>query len=260
MLLFYMMKLNIKARLQYGRSFLYEAISHIFAYYLLDFLGIWIILNKFSTIGGWSFYEIIFLQTYAYFIRGVAASLFWDAMVSMSDLVVEGKIDRYFVVPVNSFYYIISSKFGVWTLSHIAVGVVGIGISVSFLDFQWTFLNIIYLVIGFISGVLVYSALITIGGALSFWITRSQSFLSILLESMSLTNYPITIYPSILRFVLIFVFPVALINYFPASFVLGKANTNIFIMLLILCASILLMLLAYKFWWLGAKRYQGTGS
>jgi ABC-2 type transport system permease protein len=259
-MLFYMIKLNIKARLQYGRTFVYEAVSHIFAFYLLDFFTIWIILNKFSNIGGWSFFEILFLQTYSYFIRGIAASIFWDSMTSMSDLVREGIIDRYLVAPVNSFYYIVSSKFGAWTLSHIAVGVVGTGVAAAFLGIQWTFTDLIYLTIGFISGVLVYSALIVIGGALAFWIVKSQSFLRILLDSMPLTNYPITIYPKALQVILIFVFPLALINYFPAAHVIGKHSINIFMMLLILGASVMLMIAAYKFWWYGAKKYQGTGS
>lgn len=259
-MLIYMMRLNIKARLQYGRTFVYEALSHIFAFYLFEFLAVWILLNKFSNVGGWSFFQILFLQALAYFIRAVAASIFWDPMIQMSNYVRDGRIDRFLVAPINSFYYIVGTNFGVWTFSHIAVGIVGTVIAGAFLNIQWTFLGITFLIIGVLAGMLIYSSLIILGGAMSFWTVRSQGFLWILLDSMPLINYPITIYPKALQSILTFVVPIALINYFPTSYILGKGDVNLLMMTVILAASIALMWLAYRFWWFGAKKYSGTGS
>lgn len=257
---FFMMWLNIKAKLQYGRTFIYEAISQFLAYYLFDFLAIWILLNKFNNIGGWSFFEILFLQALAYFIRAVAASLVWDGMYQMGSYVRDGTLDRFLVAPVNSFFYIIGRNFTVWIVSHIAIGAAAMVIMASFLDIQWTFRSVLYLIIGMLAGVLVYGALIIIGGAVSFWFVKSEWFFMILLDTLPLINYPISIYPKLLRSVLTFIIPIALMNYYSAAHILGKLNINLMVMLVILGVSIILVWLAYRFWWFGTKYYQGTGS
>lgn len=258
-MLFYMMGLNIKARLQYGRSFIYDAISNILAY-LFEFLAVWIILNKFENVGGWSFFEILFLHALAYFIRATSAALVWDSMSQMSNYVREGKIERFLVAPINSFYYIIGTNFGVWSLSHIAFGAVVTIISAIFLNIHWTLIGLIFLIMGIFAGVLIFSSLIIIGGALSFWTVRSNYFLGILLDTMPLINYPISIYPKVLQSVLTFIIPIALINYFPTAYILGKSDVNSLMMLAILGTGIILIWVSYKLWWLGTKHYQGTGS
>ena len=259
MLLFFMVGLNLKARLQYGRSFLYDAMYHVLAY-SFEFLAVWLILNKFTNVGGWSFFEILFLHALAYFIRATTAALVWDSMSQMSNLVRDGKIDRFLVAPINSFYYLLGTNFGVWSLSHIAFGAGVTIIAAFFLNIHWTLTSIVFLIMGILAGVLIFSSLIIIGGALSFWTVRSNYFLWILLDTMPLINYPISIYPKMLQSVLTFIIPIALINYFPTSYILGKSNISGFMMLAILISGLILIWLSYKFWWLGTKHYQGTGS
>lgn len=258
--LFYLMGLNIKARLQYGRTFLYEAIGHIISY-MFEFLAVWIILDRFSNVGGWSFFEVLFLHALTYCIRATTAALVWEPMSQMSNYVREGTIDRFLVAPVNSFFYIIGRNFGVWTLSHIAFGAIVTVIAGAFLQIHWTLLNVIFIIMAVFGGVLIFGALIVIGGAMAFWTVRSQYFLWILLDTMPLVNYPITIYPKVLQSILTFLIPIALIGYYPTASILGKGcNANFLNMVIIMCVGVVLSYTAYKLWWLGTRHYQGTGS
>ncbi len=78
------------------------------------------------------------------------------------------------------------------------------------------------------------------------------------------TRYPISIYTRGVRIVLSFVFPFAFMNYFPATYFLNKTETglnlNPAVGLLTPAIGLAWFGVAYAFWRIGMRHYQGTGS
>ena len=78
------------------------------------------------------------------------------------------------------------------------------------------------------------------------------------------TRYPIGIYSRGVRLLLLtFVLPFAFMNYFPATYFLGKSDNALslppFVGLLTPLIGLVFLAIAYAFWRVGLDRYQGVG-
>ena len=63
--------------------------------------------------------------------------------------------------------------------------------------------------------------------AVSFWQTRSSKLQDLVQASgRAFADYPLTIYPAGIRWLLTFVLPLALITYYPAQRLLGRNETG----------------------------------
>ncbi|MEF2965942.1 ABC-2 family transporter protein [Paenibacillus sp. M1] len=256
---FHLVWLNIKARLQYGRSFLYEMIASI-AGYALEFVAVWIIINQFGTIGGWTFFEILFLHSMGYFVRATASAFLWDPMWVMSYYMKNGQMDKFFVAPRNAFVYLVGRHFIAWALSHVILGAATMAITLFFLPIYWTLLKVLLFICALMGALLIYGSFIVFSGAISFWTFSSDAFLRVLTNSWNVINWPMSFYPRGMQIILTFFIPFALINYYPTIFLLDKRGAGEWIMLGILGVGLLLFGAMYKLWWLGVTRYQGAGS
>ena len=78
------------------------------------------------------------------------------------------------------------------------------------------------------------------------------------------TRYPISIYTRGVRIVLTYVLPFAFMNYFPATYFLQKGDTGLSLNpqvgLLTPAIGLAWVFVAYAFWRVGLRHYQGTGS
>ena len=72
-------------------------------------------------------------------------------------------------------------------------------------------------------------------------------------------KYPITIYPVWIRGVLTFIIPFAFTGYFPAAYILGKGSFLLGVVLTFV-VSFISILIAYRIWLIGIKRYESSGS
>ena len=252
--------LNVKARLQYGRSFVYEILTSMVGY-IFEFLAVWIIINQFNSIIGWSFFEILFLHALGYFVRATASAFLWRPMWLMSDYMQRGQLDKFLLSPVNSFMYIVGSNFMTYALSHVILGGMVAIISIFFIPIDWTLLKALLFICSLIGAMFIYGGFIVFSGAISFWTVRSSFLLRVLTEAWSVINYPITIYPRSIQILLTFFIPFALLNYYPTVYLFRQpGNSNSWTMILILAAGLSFFTLVYKLWWYGVRKYQGAGS
>ena len=79
------------------------------------------------------------------------------------------------------------------------------------------------------------------------------------LDCQTSAKYPITIFDPVFRFIFTFVLPIAFIAYYP-SLVILRPDRIPLLTYLSPAVGILLFYLSYKFWMLGALKYDGTGS
>jgi len=122
-----------------------------------------------------------------------------------------------------------------------------------------------------------YVPLVALGGALidagisisiaaaSFWFVRIDALTWVMMSlEQDFSRYPISIYSRGVRVVMAFIFPFAFMNYFPATYLLHKAETglqlNPAVGLLTPFVGAIWLAAAYALWRVGLTKYQGTGS
>ena len=111
---------------------------------------------------------------------------------------------------------------------------------------------------------LIQSSLLLFLSILSFWAVRTgQAKFVLFFNIRRLGIYPINIYPGFIRFILMYVFPFAFVNYFPVKAILKMTDTlgmNPFFAYGGLVIGLVLFVLVFFFWRFGLKNYNSTGN
>ncbi len=254
--------IHLRSMMEYRFTFFMNTFTWVFVY-TINYLGIWIILNRFHSINGWGFYEVVFLFNLNLFSYGVGGLFFWSPMRSLGGMVRDGTFDSVLIRPMNPFLHLVSKRFMHHFLGHIVLGAIVFAICFKNLVIEWTIVKALWFFLVIFGASLIQSSLMIITGTVSFWFVKSASVVDTMIYGLrDFLRYPISIYDKWVQAVLTFVVPYAFVNFYPARLFLNKTD-GLFHPLLgygTPIVGVILFLLAYKFWCFGIKHYQSTGS
>ena len=255
--------ISLKTSMEYKYSFITHLFIQIFTY-STNYLGIWVLLKKFNTIHGWSYYEVVFLCSLNLLSYGICAVFIADPMRSVGNMVISGDFDSMLIRPLNPLYHLIAKNFTYGFMGHIALSLVVFGICLNHLNISWSVANLIWIVLDLLGAILIQSAMFILGGSLSFWIMNSaQVVYSFTFGFRRFIDYPISIYNSFLRVILTFIIPYAFVNFYPSIYFLNKSGDTVFHPILQYgtpIVGVIFIVVAYKIWTLGIKHYESSGS
>jgi ABC-2 type transport system permease protein len=118
--------------------------------------------------------------------------------------------------------------------------------------FQWMFFIILFL----LSILTLFSFALFMSGSLFIW--QGNDRIYELYSSISLFGlFPASIYSKVLRNIVLFIIPIAMIGFFPASILLGRKVEGIFISIIV---CMLFFMLSLFFWHTMVKRYSSAGG
>ena len=259
-------KLFMKASREFRAAFILYQISIPFGL-LVSYASIWIILQNFTdssgSIAGWSIPEFILLFAINATTASFAAILFWNAVLQLGTQIREGLLDILLLRPMGLIKQLVCHRLGDVFLSEAVVGVIFIFIAVGQLTGQLAWTSYVFLALTLAGAFLFQSGAMILLGSLSFWYPKSDELVYMMYYGVrSFIQYPISIFPMIIRIVLTYIIPYAFINYYPCLIILGKAQTTLDMTLGIISPLVgsgifMLSLLVFS---LGRKRYTGTGS
>jgi ABC-2 type transport system permease protein len=250
--------------MQYRVSFIADFVTTGLANGLY-FLTLYMVLQRFNGIGGWSIGEVAFLAGMAEMSFAAMDILFsgFDPDV-FSPFIQQGKFDQVLLKPANISLQILGSKFILRRLGRFMEGVLIFSFAISATAIQWTAAKLLYLPVVFISQVLCFGALFISGATLIFWTIQRVEVVNILTYGGNeAISYPMNIYPDWLRRFLTYLIPFIFINYYPALFFLDKPDPfhwPVFTPFLAPGVAVIMMFAAYHFWLFGIKHYQSTGT
>lgn len=251
----------VRAQLQYRANLLLMVLGG-FAYQAVGFAFIWIVMERFGSIGGWTLGEVVFL----YALRLCAHGLwlcFFNQIVHVDQVVREGEFDRYLVRPLNPLVQLITRGFALTTLGDLAGGIALLVVASALLDVDWSPPAIAYMVLAIIGGGLVEASVQLFLGSLGFRLL-STSGMRYLGDDLFSTfgPYPLKIFPTAVRFGLTFVMPLAFVAYLPAAVLLGRTGELSVPAPVAYLAPLLggvLIVLAYRFWRYQSRFYSSSG-
>lgn len=255
---------RFRAALQYRIDLLLQVAMGI-AYQGAGFAFVWIVLDTFQTIGGWSVWEVAFL----YALRLLAHSVwlfFFNPIVIVDQLIREGEFDRYLVRPINPLISAMTTRaLRMGSFGDLLTGVVILVPAIRHVSIDWSTLTVAAVVLAIIGGALVETSVQLFLTALAFrWLETAR--LRGIVEDVFNTfgSYPLRIFGTGAEWVLTFLVPVAFVAYLPAAVLLDKdvsfgflANHAIFAVTPALGA--LLCWLSYRFWRRQISHYQSAG-
>lgn len=253
-------KSTIRQEMTYRVSFITGVIGQWIAYGG-TFLSLYIMIENFNVMGGWTTYEVLYLYAFNLLSYALAATVFFTPCRSLSMKIRTGEFDISLTKPINPFLHEIYNGFNFGYIGHTILAVSVMIFSVSHLDTQFSIVNLILLLI---CAALLQSAFLILSSSFCF-ITVNQNpvFDFILGNFKSFTNYPITIYGIAIQFLLTFILPFAFMNFYPSLILLGKTPSSPFAAWLPFVSpfvGIAMFILSIKIWNYGLSKYQSSGS
>lgn len=257
------LKMSFHARMQYRVDSVVATLA-VFIRESANVIVIYLALLKFDKINDWNVNEMLFLFSILFLTYAFVVSLFAD-LRDFSCMIREGRFDRLVIRPRGLLFQLILNNADLLaTAGHGTLGIVLFVISANKVGIQWNVTTILYYISAIIGGVLIQGAMFIIFSALSFYFVETNSIREIFYWNMrKFAGYPISIYNKLIQTLMIYVIPFAFVNYFPAQYLLRKAdmaNYNEIYMYIAPLVGVVLYLIAYGFWRISVKRYKSTGN
>jgi ABC-2 type transport system permease protein len=252
----------VRSRLQYPLSFWSQTAIMIGAD-LVPLLLVGILFTRFSSINGWQWRDIALLYGLGQLTMGLLRCFAYQ-IDHFDDYIVSGEFDSFLIRPLPPLFHLMAARFEVREVGRAACGVVVLALSARAAQVPFTPANIAVGLAAVLGGTMILFSLTLMVATLSFRYTRIgklQDFVQSAGREMA--NYPLTLFPSAVRWILTFAFPLALITYYPAQRLLGRNETGALLPVLSLAAlpvGLLFLLISALLWHAGLRQYQSTGS
>lgn len=253
---------SLRSEFQYRANALSSILGGVL-YQLTGFLIVFIIVDRFGSLGGWSLSEITFL----YGMRLTSHGIFYLCFSQLFDLdqvLVSGEFDRFMVRPIHPLLQMFTRKLRVNCFGDLLGGTALLIAATPRIDLDWNPLLVMFLVVAVIGGALVEGAVQITLSALSFrWLNTLAVRTTTNEVFNQYGNYPQRIFPRGLQVVLTYALPVAFVAYFPASALLHRTDGLLVPTWLAWCAPLVglcLFLVSLRIWHRASRGYQSSGT
>jgi ABC-2 type transport system permease protein len=205
---------------------------------------------------GWSFYEVLLIQSVFTLSAGLASIMFSNVLWATMEHIREGSFEIVLLRPINPLFFLIATNFDPGSFGL----VIGGGVLFAFSLAHTTIVSVAVIpqfLLLFTAGFAVMAGMNMIMAATSFkWVGNSR-IPEIFDSIMTFGKYPITIFPGLIKGIATFVIPVSMIGFFPASALLGRLESGA---LLAVIPCIVFMLLGIWFYHSMVRLYEGVGG
>ena len=254
-------KMLFKSAMQYRASLLMQVIAQ-FVMTGGEMLAVVVLLTRFKAVGHWGAAEVMFFfgvmqSTFA------LTELFGRGITSFAWFVQRGDFDALLLRPKPLLTQVMVSQLDPRRLGSFSVGVIAIVVAAARLNIQWTLTKALLLGEVVLGSMLLLLGLFMIEATVSFFSVKSIEMVNVLTYGgRTACQYPVDVYPGVLRVLFTYLAPFAMCMHWPVSWVIGEAMTELatwgyFLTPLAGAAFFALMV---RVWYIGVKHYRSTGT
>jgi len=260
-LLWYLMRLRVRTRLEYRAGLVIAWIAQAFGY-AGTYGTIWVIVSRFEQIGGWDWPEIALMLGFHVLGYALGASFTFVQLRNMGELVRLGTFDALMVRPMNPWVYLVFSGINIEYGGHVLLGLVLMAWSLPMLDIDWSVLVVLQLALSLVSAALLTAAVITVIGASALILGRSRYLFGIYFDFWELSRYPMTIFAVPVQIAMLTIVPLGFMAFVPVAALLGRPVPFLgdWAGAAAILSGPLAAVIAAFFWRFCVRRYQGAGG
>ena len=229
--------------------------------FVLGYATIQFVVNRFGTINGWNYGELAFLFGLAVISHALSVILFSQCWF-LSYYIIEGDFDRYLLRPASVLFQFLMNEINIIGFTDLIPGLCVFVYGCIKVGFHCSIASISSIVVVLLGATLIRGGVYLAVGSLAFWTKGIQNFSSLTQELFNkTTQYPLTMYPRGIQFLLTFIIPIGWVSFFPAGELIGKSVTfgwaGSFITLAIGMASLFVAGLCFTY---SLRKYESAGS
>lgn len=247
----------LKSQLQYKASFVMTAVGQ-FLVSFTTFLSMYFMFDRFQQVEGFSFSEVLLCFSVV-----LMAFSFTECFARGFDvfprLIRTGELDRILVRPRSVVFQVLTSTMEFTRFGRFLQAVLVLCYAIPASGVVWTGDKILTLIAMFLGGCAVFAGLFILYAGFSFFTIDGLEFMNIFTDgSREFGKYPLAIYGEGVLKLLTYVIPIALFQYYPFLYLIGRTQNRWMMALPFL--GFVFLLPCYAFFRLGLSRYQSTGS
>lgn len=256
-LYFKYMGMILKTQMQYKASFFMTTLGQ-FLISFTTFIGMYFMLSRFNSVNGFTFSEILICFSVMLMAFSVT-ECFARGFDVFPRLIRSGDLDRILVRPRNEVFQVLTSNMEFSRAGRLLQAVLMLAYAIPASGVSWTADKILTLVLMIAGGVAVFSALFVLYAGFSFFTIEGLEFMNIFTDgSREFGKYPLSIYGEGMLKIYTYVVPIALFQYYPFLYLVGRSD-NIWLIFLPLLG-FLFIVPCYLFFRFGLRKYKSTGS
>lgn len=252
-------KRSLMGKLAYKANVIIGIVAFLFSQ-ITALLTLFLLVSSVPNIDGYTIYDIGFLFGVTNMAIGID-HLFSDKLWTVAYHEVKmGKLDHMFLRPVPVLFQVFAHEIQLEAFGEIITAVALIifcGMNVSF---KISAIGVILLAIGIISASIIITSFKIIIAALAFIVGRSGPLLQVVYNFSTYSRYPLSIFPKVIRFILMFIIPLGVCLYLPYENLFTNSYNPIVLLGLMVGSTILFLSLSILIWNLCCSRYESTGS
>ena len=247
----------LKSQMQYKASFIMTTLGQ-FLVSFTTFLGVYFMFSRFHSINGFAFSEILICFSIILMAFSIT-ECFVRGFDMFPRLIQSGNLDRILVRPRNEIFQVLTSNIDFSRIGRLLQSILMLAYAVPTSGIVWTFDKVITVILMLVGGITVFASLFVLYAGISFFTIEGLEFMNIFTDgSREFGKYPLSIYgEGVLKF-FTYVIPIALFQYHPFLYLIGRSN-NIGLIFLPLIGFVF-MIPCYCFFKFGLRKYKSTGS
>lgn len=251
------LSIHVKSQMQHKISFLLTITGQFFVSFFV-LLGIYFLMARFNSVAGFSLNEVLLCFATVLMAFSIA-ECFARGFDLFPQMISNGEFDRIMVRPQNEVFQILASKIEFTRFGRVFQALIVFAYAIPTSDVVWAPDKIMTLIFMIIGGVIVFSGLFVIYASFCFFTVEGLEFMNIFTDGgREFGSYPLVIYgEGVLKF-FTFVIPIALFQYYPLLYLLGRSDSKFYMFLPLFC--FVFIIPCCIFWKIGVKHYKSTGS
>lgn len=246
-----------KSRIQYKMSFLMTTLGQTLVSFTC-FFEIYFMFDRFNTVDDYSFSEVLICFSIV-LLAFSFAECFARGFDTFPRLIRTGELDRLLVRPRSIIFQVLTSNIEFSRIGRLVWAVLVLAYAVPTSGIVWHADKILTAFLMFIGGLSVFTGLFILYAGISFFTIDGLEFMNIFTNGgREFAKYPLSIYGDGVLRLLTYVIPIALFQYYPFIYLVGRSD-NVGLIFLPLVGP-MFILPCYAFFAFGLGKYRSTGS
>ncbi len=247
----------LRSQMQHKASFLMSFVSQFLSSFVI-ILGLYFLFSRFNQVEGFSYHEILLCYAII-FMAFSLAECFFRGFDTFSTIVSKGEFDRMMVRPRSELFQVLASRMELSRIGRILQALLTFVYVLPKCEILWSPDKVLTLMLMLFGGMFLFSGLFMIYASFCFFTIEGLEFMNIFTDGgREFGKFPLSIYGRwVLRF-FTYIVPLALVQYYPLLYLLGRTEQVLYLFLPLLGA--LFLIPSYAFWRFGIRRYKSSGS
>jgi ABC-2 type transport system permease protein len=250
-------RLNVVEELQYRGNLIASVLGTIF-WIAAALLTLEVFFSQTQRLGGWEFWEVVVLLGVFNALTGLVEAVLRPGIGDLASQVKNGSLDLVLIKPVDPLGFVSFRRLDIWRFTDVVFGLLLAGYAMFRLGRVPSVFEVAAFFVTLVSAGIVVYAIWVLLMSMAFWFVSVEN-LSVLFDAIyEGARYPVSAYPGALRFVFVYLLPIAWTTTIPASSLTGRLRPEIAVAAVGVAA--LAMVITRLVWRAALRRYTGASG